>query len=61
MAWLDDQPGGVLAFSRDDRFTCVVNLSDSAVPLPPHVEVLLASGPLDGSSLPSDMAVWLRT
>jgi alpha-glucosidase len=61
LTWLDDQPGGVLAFSRDGRFTCVVNLSDSAVPLPPHAEVLLASGPLDGAGLPSDTAVWLRT
>jgi len=61
MAWLDDQPTGVLAFSRDGAFACVVNLSGSAVPLPPHVEVLLASGPLDGSNLPSDTAVWLRT
>jgi alpha-glucosidase len=60
MAWLDAQEG-VLAFSRDDTFACVVNLADSAVSLPPHVEVLLASGPLDGSNLPSDTAVWLRT
>lgn len=60
MTWLD-AADGVLAFARDDTFACVVNLSGSAVPLPPHVEVLLASGPLDGSNLPSDMAVWLRT
>jgi alpha-glucosidase len=61
LRWLDDQPAGVLAFARDASFVCVVNLSDSAVPLPPHVEVLLVSGPLDGSNLPSDTAVWLRT
>jgi alpha-glucosidase len=61
MAWLDGVPAGVLAFSRDDRFACVVNLSDAAAPLPPHAEVLLSSGPLDGATLPSDTAVWLRT
>ena len=61
MAWLDGVPAGVLAFSRDDRFACVVNLSDAAAPLPPHAEILLASGPLDGATLPSDTAVWLRT
>lgn len=59
--WLDGQPAGVLAFARDSSFACVVNLSDAAVPLPPHAEVLLASGPLDGADLPSDTAVWLRT
>jgi alpha-glucosidase len=61
LLWLDDQPAGVLAFSRDSSFACVVNLSGSAVPLPPHAEVLLASGPLDGTDLPPDTAVWLRT
>jgi alpha-glucosidase len=59
--WLDGQPAGVLAFARDASFACVVNLSDSAVPLPPHVEILLASGSLDDENLPSDTAVWLRT
>jgi len=61
LRWLDDQPAGVLAFARDSSFACVVNLSDSAAPLPPHVEILLSSGPLDGTNLPSDTAVWLRT
>jgi alpha-glucosidase len=61
MHWLDDQPAGVLAFTRDATFACVVNLCGSTVPLPPHVDVLLASGPLDGADLPSDTAVWLRT
>jgi len=60
LRWLDDQPAGVLAFTRDATFACVVNLSDAAVPLPPHVEVLLASGPLAGSDLPPDTAAWLR-
>jgi alpha-glucosidase len=60
LTWLDTQPD-VLAFARDETFACVVNLSDTPVTLPPHKEVLLASGPLDGVNLPPDTAVWLRT
>ncbi|PWU53617.1 alpha-glucosidase [Micromonospora sp. S4605] len=60
MAWLP-APDGVLAFHRPPGFTCLVNLSAAAVPLPPHAERLLASGPLDDDLLPPDTAVWLRT
>jgi alpha-glucosidase len=60
MRWLDSPPD-VLAFSRGDGFTCVVNLSAAPVPVPPGTP-LLASGPLDGDGgLPADTAVWLRT
>jgi alpha-glucosidase len=51
----------VLAFSRASGFTCVVNLAAEPAPLPPHNEVILASGPLDGPLLPPDTAVWLRS
>jgi alpha-glucosidase len=51
---------GVLAFGRDPGVLCVLNLSGAAHPLPPHDSVLLASGPLDGGSLPPDTAAWLR-
>jgi alpha-glucosidase len=60
MRWLDSPPG-VLAFARDETFACMVNLSGDVVQLPPHTEILLASGPLDGEELPPDTAVWLRT
>ncbi|MEV1058402.1 glycoside hydrolase family 13 protein [Micromonospora chalcea] len=60
LAWLP-APEGVLAFTREPGFTCVVNLGDAAVPLPAHDELLLASGPLDDDRLPPDTAVWLRT
>ncbi|SCE78339.1 glycoside hydrolase family 13 protein [Micromonospora chokoriensis] len=60
MTWLP-APAGVLAFRRGSDFACVVNLSDSTVPLPAEGELLLASGPLDDGMLPSDTAVWLRT
>jgi alpha-glucosidase len=60
LGWLPDQPNGVLAFTRGDTFACVVNLRDQPVDLPPHTEILLASGPLDGARLPQDTAVWLH-
>jgi alpha-glucosidase len=56
--------GDTVAFARGDAFTCVLNCGETPVVLPPHAEVLLASGPLgtDGPhALPPDTAVWLRT
>lgn len=58
LTWLES-PDGVLAFRRAGGFTCVVNLAAEPVPLPPHDELVLASGPLDGSLLPPDTAAWL--
>jgi len=59
-AWLQ-APAGVLAFSRSDGLSCVVNLADRAVHLPDHDELLLSSAPLDDGLLPTDAAAWLRT
>jgi alpha-glucosidase len=59
MAWFDAAPK-VLAYTRGPGFACVLNMSDAPVPLPAHRSCLLASGPLDGTSLPPDTAVWLR-
>ena len=63
MRWLD-APGQALCFARDPGFVFAVNLGDSAIPLPPHSAVLLASGPLGADSagratLPRDTAAWL--
>jgi alpha-glucosidase len=54
-------PAGVLLFSRSPGFACAVNLSGAPYELPARTEVLLASGPLDGGSLPPDTAAWLAT
>ncbi|WP_435112620.1 glycoside hydrolase family 13 protein [Nocardiopsis synnemataformans] len=59
MRWLESGPE-VLAFVREPDVACVVNLGSGAAELPAHVEVLVASGPLEGDRLPSDTAVWLR-
>ena len=53
-------PPGVLAFARGDGFLCILNLSDSAVQLPGHAALLLASDPLEDGRLPSDTGAWLR-
>jgi alpha-glucosidase len=58
LTWLA-APDGVLAFAREPGFACWVNLAPDPVPLPDDVQVLLASGPLHGGTLPSDTAVWL--
>jgi alpha-glucosidase len=61
LRWLDNLPAEVLGFARGQTFACVVNLSPDPVDLSAHGEVLLTSGPVDGTTLPADTAVWLRT
>lgn len=60
-SWLPTSDG-VLAFARGDNadFVCVVNVSGCTVGLPVDGQIILASGPLDGDTLPNDTAVWLR-
>jgi alpha-glucosidase len=57
LTWRPSGPG-VLTFDSGPGLTCVVNMGDEPVALPAG-DVLLASGPVDGS-LPPDTAVWLR-
>ena len=60
LRWLPTEPD-VLSFARGDEFACVVNLSDRAVPLPPHREVILSSAPVvEDNLLAADSAAWLR-
>ena len=56
--WRDVGPG-VLAFGRGEVFGCVVNFASDDVRLEPGSEVLVASGAVEGRSLPTDTAVWL--
>lgn len=58
LSWLDT-PDGVLAFTREPGFACVVNLSSEPYRLPDHDAVLLASGPVEDGLLAPDHAVWL--
>jgi alpha-glucosidase len=56
--WAECAPS-VLAFTRGGNFSFVANLGTDPVALPPHREILLASGPLCDATLPADTAVWL--
>jgi alpha-glucosidase len=59
--WLD-APDDALVFARDPGFVFAANLGGRPLPLPPHREVLLASGALaPGGALPRDAAIWLAT
>ncbi len=64
LAWFDGtDEGDALVFTRGSgaqALVCAVNLGSKPLPLPPHSRVLLSSGPLDGTDLPPDTAVWLR-
>ncbi|MGW1124400.1 glycoside hydrolase family 13 protein [Streptomyces sp. NPDC002526] len=60
MQWLDYEPD-VLAFTRGESFTCIVNLSATPVQLPDGAQVLVSSQPLSQGVLPVDTSVWLRT
>ena len=56
--WLDTDPS-VLSFRNGDVIV-VVNFGDRAVELP-NGEVLAASATLEGGTLPTDTAAWVRT
>jgi len=62
LRWLGepDQAGrpGALCFAREPGFVFAANLGAAPAPLPPHKQVLLASGPV-GGGLPPDTAAWL--
>jgi alpha-glucosidase len=58
-AWLASDPG-VLAFARGSDLVNVTNLSGSAIALPPHRAVLLASADVSDGHLPNDATAWLR-
>ena len=53
------EDGGLLCFAREPGFILAVNFGPAPAPLPAHREVLLASGPVAGGSLPPDTAAWL--
>ena len=53
------QAPGLLCFAREPGFIFAANLGKTPATLPPHDEILLASGPVGGGRLPPDTAVWL--
>jgi alpha-glucosidase len=61
LTWTDATEGDVLAFTRSDEFTCVVNCGNSPVTLPSHREVLIASADVSAGALPANSTAWLST
>jgi alpha-glucosidase len=59
LEWLD-HGDGVLAFRRGSGLVCIVNFGPDSAPVP-EGDVLLASDPPRGDSLPPDTAMWLST
>jgi alpha-glucosidase len=58
MTWIEAGKD-VVAFSRPGNFACYINFG-AAIEIPAGAKVLISSGPLEGNSLPTDTAVWLR-
>ena len=59
LRWLDAE--GLLCFAREPGFILAANLGSAPAPLPAHREILLASEPVTGGSLPPDAAAWLSS
>ena len=58
MTWIEAGKD-VVAFSRPGNFACYINFG-AAIEIPAGAKVLISSGPLEGNSIPTDTAVWLR-
>ena len=58
MSWIE-AGADVVAFSRAGNFACYINFG-AAIEIPAGAKVLISSGPLEGNSIPTDTAVWLR-
>ena len=58
MEWI--QTGAdVVAFKRPGNFACFINFG-APLELPSDSQILIASGPITGHTLPTDTAVWVR-
>ena len=60
LTWDDDVPAGVLSFTREPSFRCVVNFGPDPYGLPADAEILVASGDAASGTLGVDEAVWLQ-
>ena len=59
LTWLD-LPEGVLGFTRDPGFACVVNVTGAHVAMPEGYDILLTSDDLDAEGrLPAATSAWL--
>ena len=58
MEWIE-AGADVVAFERPGDFACYINFG-ATFELPANSQVLVASGPVQGHSLPTDTAAWVR-
>ncbi|MGH2862373.1 MAG: glycoside hydrolase family 13 protein [Solirubrobacteraceae bacterium] len=57
LRWLE-YGDAVVAFTRGERFGCIVNFGPDAIELPNAAEVLVASNLLEATAVPQDTTVW---
>ena len=60
LTWDDDAADGVLSFTREPGFRCVINFGPGSYEIPEGTEVLVSSGLSSTRSVGIDEAVWLR-
>ncbi|MFI8592883.1 glycoside hydrolase family 13 protein [Microbacterium sp. NPDC078428] len=60
LSWVEGYGDDVVAF-RNGAVTVVANAGAEPVELPAGARVLVASGPIDGATLPVDTAVWITS
>ena len=58
MEWIE-AGADVVAFKRPGNFACYINFG-AAIELPSSSQILVASGPITGHTLPTDTAAWVR-
>jgi alpha-glucosidase len=58
LSWLD-YGDDVIAFTRGERFVCIVNFGPEPVELPAGADILVGSAEFVGNALPQDTTVWL--
>jgi alpha-glucosidase len=58
MEWIEAGTD-VVAFERPGNFACYINFG-TAIELPSNSQILVASGPISGHTLPTDTAAWVR-
>ena len=58
MEWIEAGKD-VVAFERPGDFACYINFG-APIQLPSNSQILIASGPVTGHTLPTDTAVWVR-
>jgi alpha-glucosidase len=60
LTWDDDVPAGVLSFTREPGFRCVVNFGPEPYALPADAQILVASGDAASGTVGADEAVWIQ-